>query len=229
MSAAITPVVMPKWGLEMREGTVQEWLVAEGARIEVGQSLVDVDTDKISNAVEATDAGLLRRIVAQPGELLPVRALLVGVAPVVIAGLALAPLALHQRGNDLASFIRGESLATRTAQVPKQWLIGYFWEPQYIHAEVPMKRVALPPYKEGCDKDKAKVACDYPPYTLNKIARAKWVEAGGPAVDFLKKFNWTNDDQNQVAADIAAGKSYDEAAKNWIDKNQDKVKAWLQS
>lgn len=56
---------------------------------------------------------------------LPARALLVGLAPVVIAGLALAPLALHQRGNDLASFIRGESLATRTAQVPKQWLIGY--------------------------------------------------------------------------------------------------------
>ncbi|OLL31096.1 acetoin dehydrogenase dihydrolipoyllysine-residue acetyltransferase subunit [Burkholderia sp. SRS-W-2-2016] len=76
MSTYITPIVMPKWGLEMREGTVQDWLVAEGERIEVGQPLLDVDTDKISNAVEATDAGLLRRIVAQSGDTLPVKALL---------------------------------------------------------------------------------------------------------------------------------------------------------
>lgn len=76
MADAITPIVMPKWGLEMREGTVQDWLVEEGARIAVGQPLVDVETDKISNAVEATDAGLLRRIVAKSGELLPVKALL---------------------------------------------------------------------------------------------------------------------------------------------------------
>ena len=74
--AAITPIVMPKWGLEMREGTVQDWLVREGERIEVGTALVDVDTDKISNSVEAPDAGLLRRIVAQSGETLPVKALL---------------------------------------------------------------------------------------------------------------------------------------------------------
>lgn len=76
MSATIIPIVMPKWGLEMREGIVHDWLVAEGEQIEVGQPLVDVETDKISNAVEATDAGLLRRIVAQPGEVLPVKALL---------------------------------------------------------------------------------------------------------------------------------------------------------
>ncbi len=77
MSAtAITPILMPKWGLEMREGTVQDWLVAEGDRIEVGQALVDVETDKISNAVEAADAGLLRRIVAASGQTLPVKALL---------------------------------------------------------------------------------------------------------------------------------------------------------
>jgi pyruvate/2-oxoglutarate dehydrogenase complex dihydrolipoamide acyltransferase (E2) component len=76
MAGHITPIVMPKWGLEMREGTVQDWLVKEGQRIEVGEALVDVDTDKISNAVEAADAGLLRRIVAQSGETLPVKALL---------------------------------------------------------------------------------------------------------------------------------------------------------
>jgi pyruvate dehydrogenase E2 component (dihydrolipoamide acetyltransferase) len=72
----ITPLVMPKWGLEMREGTVTAWLVEEGARIEVGTPILDVETDKISNAVEAPDAGLLRRKVAQEGETLPVKALL---------------------------------------------------------------------------------------------------------------------------------------------------------
>ena len=72
----ITPIVMPKWGLEMREGTIAGWLVDEGERIAVGRPILDVETDKISNAVEAPDPGLLRRRVAQPGETLPVKALL---------------------------------------------------------------------------------------------------------------------------------------------------------
>lgn len=72
----ITPVVMPKWGLEMREGTIGGWLVEEGQRIGVGHALLDVETDKISNAVEAPDPGLLRRRVAQEGQTLPVKALL---------------------------------------------------------------------------------------------------------------------------------------------------------
>jgi pyruvate dehydrogenase E2 component (dihydrolipoamide acetyltransferase) len=76
MAAQITPLVMPKWGLEMREGTIAGWLVDEGTRLEVGTPVVDVETDKISNAVEAPDPGLLRRRVAKDGETLPVKALL---------------------------------------------------------------------------------------------------------------------------------------------------------
>lgn len=72
----ITPLVMPKWGLEMREGTIAGWLIDEGARLSVGTPVVDVETDKISNSVEAPDAGLLRRKVAKEGEVLPVKALL---------------------------------------------------------------------------------------------------------------------------------------------------------
>lgn len=74
--ATITAVVMPKWGLEMREGTIAGWLVDEGTRITVGRPIVDVETDKISNAVEAPDPGLLRRKVARDGQTLPVKGLL---------------------------------------------------------------------------------------------------------------------------------------------------------
>lgn len=74
--ANITPIVMPKWGLSMKEGTVGGWLVEVGTQITVGMPILDVETDKIANAVEAPDAGLLRRKVANEGELLPVKALL---------------------------------------------------------------------------------------------------------------------------------------------------------
>jgi pyruvate dehydrogenase E2 component (dihydrolipoamide acetyltransferase) len=76
MSSGITPIIMPKWGLNMKEGTVVSWLVDEGTEISVGMPILEVETDKIANAVEAPDAGLLRRKTAQNGELLPVKALL---------------------------------------------------------------------------------------------------------------------------------------------------------
>jgi pyruvate dehydrogenase E2 component (dihydrolipoamide acetyltransferase) len=80
-AAAITPVVMPKWGLSMTEGTVVSWLVEEGTTITVGLPILEVETDKIANVVEAPDPGLLRRKLAAAGEVLPVKALLGVMAP----------------------------------------------------------------------------------------------------------------------------------------------------
>ncbi len=77
----ITPVLMPKWGLSMCEGVLVDWLVDEGAEITVGDEIMEVETDKIASAVEAADAGILRRHVGNAGETYPVRALLGVLAP----------------------------------------------------------------------------------------------------------------------------------------------------
>jgi pyruvate dehydrogenase E2 component (dihydrolipoamide acetyltransferase) len=67
----IYALTVPKWGLSMEEGTILEWRVAEGADVTPGLELVDIETTKITNTLEAQNAGTLRRIVAAPGQTLP--------------------------------------------------------------------------------------------------------------------------------------------------------------
>ena len=118
--------------------------------------------------------------------------------------------------------------AFRNAQAQKKPVIGYFYEPQWFLAEVPLKHVKLPAYTVGCDADPKKVACDYPPYNLNKVVSKKFADSGSPAVSLIKNFSWTNDDQNSVAKSITVDKmTDDQAAKKWVDANPDKVKAWM--
>ena len=73
---AIIAITMPKWGIEMTEGTISGWRIAEGAVVERGAEILDVETDKIVNAVEAPGAGVLRRILAGEAETRAVGALI---------------------------------------------------------------------------------------------------------------------------------------------------------
>lgn len=135
-------------------------------------------------------------------------------------------------GLDFKVVFAGGEVATieafKKAQENKEWLIGYFWEPQYIHAEVPMERVLLPPYEEGCDADKAAVACDYAETELKKVARGEFMSSDSTATGLVTNFQWTNEDQNLVAKYITAdGMSQADAAAKWVADNPDKVEAWL--
>ncbi len=107
-------------------------------------------------------------------------------------------------------------------------LIGYFYDPQWLQNEIKLVKVNLPAYTPGCDADLKKVACDYPAYALNKIVRTAWLDEGGAAQTFIKNFNWTNADQNQVADLITNGGMSDaDAAKVWIDDHPDVWQAWV--
>ena len=74
--AGVFEITMPKWGLTMEEGTLVSWKVEVGEKVELGAELAEVETDKIVNVLENTQAGVLRRIVAAEGDVLPVGALL---------------------------------------------------------------------------------------------------------------------------------------------------------
>lgn len=115
----------------------------------------------------------------------------------------------------------------RTAEQNKTPLLGYFYEPQWFLSEVPLKKVSLPDWTEGCDSDPEKVACDYPTYTLNKVISKKFADSGSPAAKLAKGFKWTNEDQNAVATDIQGGMTPEAAAKKWVDAHQQVVASWL--
>ncbi len=68
-----TEVVMPKLGLTMTEGTVERWIVNEGDKVEQGDPLVEISSEKLSNEVEAPESGYVIKIVAQEGDVIPSR------------------------------------------------------------------------------------------------------------------------------------------------------------
>ncbi|GAA1568558.1 ABC transporter substrate-binding protein [Kribbella hippodromi] len=116
----------------------------------------------------------------------------------------------------------------RDAEKNKRPLLAYFYEPQWFFNEVKLVKVNLPKWTAGCDAVPAKVACDYPPYDLDKIVSKKFADSGSPAYDLVKRFKWTNEDQNAVARMIAVDKlTPDQAAEKWVKDNQPKVNAWL--
>ncbi|MFN9497668.1 MAG: acetoin dehydrogenase dihydrolipoyllysine-residue acetyltransferase subunit [Erythrobacteraceae bacterium] len=74
--ADLIPVVMPKWGLAMDEGTVAGWHFTEGDAVQAGAELVDIETSKLLNTLEAKQPGVLLRIVCEEGVVAPCGALI---------------------------------------------------------------------------------------------------------------------------------------------------------
>jgi len=117
---SIQAIVMPKWGLAMTEGMVSAWLVEEGAEIAGGDELLEIETTKITNVLEAAAGGTLRRRVAEDGGTLPVGALLG-----VLADAAVADAAIDAFIDDFRErFAEAEAEAAEVEPEPQSLVAG---------------------------------------------------------------------------------------------------------
>jgi pyruvate dehydrogenase E2 component (dihydrolipoamide acetyltransferase) len=101
-----TRIDMPQLGLTMEKGSILQWLKAEGERVEKGQPVVLIQTEKVEYEVEAPGAGTLIKILAKEGAELPVGGLM-GV--------------LGQPGEDASALLAGAAVRVvpSTQRVPE--------------------------------------------------------------------------------------------------------------
>ena len=69
-------LTMPKWGIEMQQGTLTEWHVQEGETVTKGQLIALIETDKITNEMEADAPGVVHKVLVPEGEVKTVGELL---------------------------------------------------------------------------------------------------------------------------------------------------------
>jgi len=73
-------VTMPKLGMTMKVGKVSKWYINEGASVDKGENLFEVETEKITNKVESPASGILFQVVVPQGTTVPVGTILAVIA-----------------------------------------------------------------------------------------------------------------------------------------------------
>jgi pyruvate dehydrogenase E2 component (dihydrolipoyllysine-residue acetyltransferase) len=120
---AVTKVVMPKLSEAMETGKVIKWLKKEGDRIQGGDILAEVETDKADVEMEAFGAGVLRKILVQPGDTVPVGSLIGVIAEAdedIASVVAAAPAPTAAPAAAASKPAPSAAMSERPAAVPPQ-------------------------------------------------------------------------------------------------------------
>jgi glycine betaine/proline transport system substrate-binding protein len=121
-----------------------------------------------------------------------------------------------------------------SAYAREEPIVFYFYTPHSVFAEYDLTAVALPQYTEECyegvaDGDSSGVACDYPADELFKIVASDLSERAPEAYNLLRNFSYTAEDQIGMIAQVELeGLSFEEAAQEWVDENEDIWMKWLE-
>ena len=76
MSINLKAITMPKWGLAMKEGTILQWFKNEGDKIKKGETLLEIETEKVVNELESPSEGTLIKICVNQENKVPVGSLI---------------------------------------------------------------------------------------------------------------------------------------------------------
>ena len=115
----IYPIAVPKWGIEMVEGTITTWNKSEGDAIAKGDEVFEMESDKIVNVWDSPVDGILRRVLVPAGDAHPVGALLGVIAEASVADSDIdAFIAAHSSApaETAAEPAAGEAATKQTAQ-----------------------------------------------------------------------------------------------------------------
>ena len=137
------------------------------------------------------------------------------------------PLKFVVAGSEAA-----EITAIKQAVADSKPLLLQFWQPHWLHSKVKLTEIKLPAVTPECLASAAakdgKYACDYPVDDLFKAASVKLEAKNAAAFNFLKKFQLTTEQQNEIAAMVDGDKvAADVAAKTWVDAHADVVSSWI--
>lgn len=127
--------------------------------------------------------------------------------------------------------------ALRRADRGGSALLANWWQPHWLHEELELAEVELPPFAAGCYETGARPpgapdgepsGCGYPDIPLRKYLNADFAELGGEAAEFLAGFTWSAEEQNEVAQLIEGqGMTPQGAAALWLESNQHRVDDWF--
>src|SRR5579883_1823658 len=105
-------VEMPKMGDTMEEGKILRWIKHEGDQVKKGESLAEVETDKVNIEIEAFASGVLRKILVAEGESAPIG------ASIAYIGGADEPLPDEAGGNGKGAAPQTQERPTAAAPAP---------------------------------------------------------------------------------------------------------------
>ena len=136
-------VEMPKMGDTMEEGKILRWIKHEGDQVKKGESLAEVETDKVNIEIEAFSSGVLRKILVPEGESAPIG------AEIALIGTPDEPLPGSVAGNGAAKAAARAPVevekGAKTTETPAQQPGGFVREESEGYVQATPQAVSASP------------------------------------------------------------------------------------
>ena len=127
----ISEVTMPSMGADMSEGTIVKWLKKEGDEVKRGDKLAEIETDKTVVEMECYNDGILKKIIVQEGQAVPVGDLIAYIGDDLIdipvmekVGIPIAVANAIMNVKEISTYITKTSGGYGAFREAVSWIIG---------------------------------------------------------------------------------------------------------